>query len=205
MVKQTIGFNWGPAGTSCSTWTGVRLSDVLARCGVKSMAEGARHVWFRGPKGAPVTLLLKACRRCCWAAAMISCCSVLKQGQLVWGLGYNAACPGPPPYHNRHPPHCSGSLAIKQTPHPPVPASAGELPKGDDGSYGTSITWVSCIGFASLPDQLVWTASLSCKNSSYFVLSPDPLRKLLFLAGQSHGPRQRRHPRLQAERSPAHT
>jgi nitrate reductase (NAD(P)H) len=75
MVKQTIGFNWGPAGTSCSTWTGVRLSDVLARCGVKSMAEGARHVWFRGPKG--------------------------------------------------------------------------ELPKGDDGSYGTSITWVKAMDPAS--------------------------------------------------------
>ena len=39
------------AGTSCSTWTGVRLSDVLRLCGIKSLEEGARHVCFRGPKG----------------------------------------------------------------------------------------------------------------------------------------------------------
>ena len=51
MVRQTIGFNWGPSGTGCSTWTGVRLADVLAACGVKSPAEGAGHVCFRGPKG----------------------------------------------------------------------------------------------------------------------------------------------------------
>jgi nitrate reductase (NAD(P)H) len=48
MVKKTIGFNWGPAGTGCSTWTGVRLGDVLARAG---LAPGAAHVCLRGPKG----------------------------------------------------------------------------------------------------------------------------------------------------------
>ena len=51
MVKQTIGFNWGPSGTSCSTWTGVRVSDLLTLCGVKDMDQGAHHVCFRGPKG----------------------------------------------------------------------------------------------------------------------------------------------------------
>ncbi|KAI7840579.1 hypothetical protein COHA_005732 [Chlorella ohadii] len=75
MVKQTIGFNWGPAGTSCSTWTGVRVSDLLRLCGVKGMEEGAQFVCFRGPKG--------------------------------------------------------------------------ELPKGDDGSYGTSITWAKAMDPAS--------------------------------------------------------
>ena len=47
MVKQTIGFSWGPAGTACGRWTGVRLLDVLQACGVKTPAEGAQYVRFR--------------------------------------------------------------------------------------------------------------------------------------------------------------
>ena len=34
MVKKTIGFSWGPAGTACSHWTGVRMSHLLSLCGV---------------------------------------------------------------------------------------------------------------------------------------------------------------------------
>ena len=34
MVKKTIGFSWGPAGTACSHWTGVRMSHLLSVCGV---------------------------------------------------------------------------------------------------------------------------------------------------------------------------
>ena len=34
MVKKTIGFSWGPSGTGCSYWTGVRMSHVLRACGV---------------------------------------------------------------------------------------------------------------------------------------------------------------------------
>ncbi|CAA6664921.1 unnamed protein product [Spirodela intermedia] len=34
MVKQTIGFNWGPAVVSTGVWRGARLCDVLRRCGV---------------------------------------------------------------------------------------------------------------------------------------------------------------------------
>ena len=49
MVKQTIGFGWGPSGTSCSTWTGVRLGDVLRACGVQG--DDAQYVCMRGPKG----------------------------------------------------------------------------------------------------------------------------------------------------------
>lgn len=51
MVAKTIGFNWGPAGTSCGVWTGVRLADVLRHCGMRSAAQGASHVCFRGPEG----------------------------------------------------------------------------------------------------------------------------------------------------------
>ncbi|KAG7671215.1 hypothetical protein Ndes2437B_g03830 [Nannochloris sp. 'desiccata'] len=50
MVKKTIGFNWGPAGTACSTWTGVRLCDVLKACGIDRYGR-ARYVCLRGPKG----------------------------------------------------------------------------------------------------------------------------------------------------------
>lgn len=51
MIAKTIGFNWGPAGTSCGLWTGVRLSDVLRHAGIKRAEQGARYVCFRGPKG----------------------------------------------------------------------------------------------------------------------------------------------------------
>lgn len=50
MVAKTIGFNWGPAGTSTGVWTGVRLADVLRHCGMKSAEEAANYVCFRGPK-----------------------------------------------------------------------------------------------------------------------------------------------------------
>lgn len=50
MVAKTIGFNWGPAGTGCSTWTGVRLADVLEHCGTQGPEQKANYVCFRGPK-----------------------------------------------------------------------------------------------------------------------------------------------------------
>ena len=50
MVAKTIGFNWGPAGTSCSQWTGVRLADVLQHCGMQGPEKNANYVCFRGPK-----------------------------------------------------------------------------------------------------------------------------------------------------------
>ncbi|KAK9807828.1 hypothetical protein WJX72_010494 [[Myrmecia] bisecta] len=50
MVKKTIGFNWGPSGTSCGHWTGVRLCDVLRHCGIRKPGQGAKYVCFRGPK-----------------------------------------------------------------------------------------------------------------------------------------------------------
>ncbi|CAL5220115.1 g2068 [Coccomyxa viridis] len=50
MVAKTIGFNWGPAGTSCSQWTGIRLADVLQHCGMQGPENKANYVCFRGPK-----------------------------------------------------------------------------------------------------------------------------------------------------------
>jgi len=53
MTKQTIGFSWGAAATSCGIWTGVRLRDVLELAGYDK--SKARHVCFVGegelPKG----------------------------------------------------------------------------------------------------------------------------------------------------------
>ncbi|XP_043715008.1 nitrate reductase [NADH]-like [Telopea speciosissima] len=48
MVKKTIGFNWGAAGISTSVWRGVRLRDVLKRCGIYSRQMGAMNVCFEG-------------------------------------------------------------------------------------------------------------------------------------------------------------
>lgn len=52
MHKQTIGFSWGSNGTSCSTWTGVRLGDVLKLCGVSAeRVANEEYVWLEGPEG----------------------------------------------------------------------------------------------------------------------------------------------------------
>ncbi|CAM9153461.1 unnamed protein product, partial [Heterosigma akashiwo] len=53
MVKQGIGFSWGPAAVSTSVWTGVRVKDVLEYCGVKSQDQGANHVCFVGADPLP--------------------------------------------------------------------------------------------------------------------------------------------------------
>lgn len=36
MVKKSKGFNWGPAATALSRWTGVRLSVLLKHCCIQS-------------------------------------------------------------------------------------------------------------------------------------------------------------------------
>ncbi|XP_042499026.1 nitrate reductase [NADH]-like [Macadamia integrifolia] len=53
MVKQTIGFSWGAAGVSTSVWRGVRLRDVLRRCGIYSRRMGALNVCFEGAEDLP--------------------------------------------------------------------------------------------------------------------------------------------------------
>lgn len=51
LVKQTIGFSWGPTAWATTVWGGVRLADVLKAAGVKSDPTGSLHVRFNGPKG----------------------------------------------------------------------------------------------------------------------------------------------------------
>ena len=72
VVRKSVGFNWGPAAVSTSYWTGVRLCDLLAHCGVHKTSQGARYVCFRGvqkelPQARPATLaascLCKPCAR----------------------------------------------------------------------------------------------------------------------------------------------
>ncbi|XP_051139382.1 nitrate reductase [NADH] 2-like [Andrographis paniculata] len=53
LVKKTIGFNWGAAGVSTSVWRGVRLRDVLKRCGIMSSRRGALNVCFEGAEDLP--------------------------------------------------------------------------------------------------------------------------------------------------------
>jgi len=49
MVKQTIGFSWGPAGLGCSLWTGVPLRALLHASGITEPSATAQHVCFCGP------------------------------------------------------------------------------------------------------------------------------------------------------------
>jgi len=51
MTKKTIGFNWGCAAVGNSIWTGVRLCDVLAHCGITKVSNQHRFVCFEGPEG----------------------------------------------------------------------------------------------------------------------------------------------------------
>ena len=53
MVKQTIGFSWGAAAVSTTVWKGVRLSDVLKRCGILPRSKGALFVGFEGAETLP--------------------------------------------------------------------------------------------------------------------------------------------------------
>ncbi|XP_020678898.1 nitrate reductase [NAD(P)H] [Dendrobium catenatum] len=53
MLRQTIGFNWGPAAISTSLWRGVRLRDVLKRCGIMRTRDGALNVCFEGAEDLP--------------------------------------------------------------------------------------------------------------------------------------------------------
>lgn len=60
MVKQSIGFSWGPSAVSTSIWKGVHLCDVLRHCGVLSQKKGALYVCFEARRfsrvaGAPST------------------------------------------------------------------------------------------------------------------------------------------------------
>ena len=141
----------GPAGTSCSTWTGVRLADVLRACGVKSMEQGARHVCFRGPKGA----LRSATLRC-----------ALRRGRGGAGrlpLPYRAPLTKKPKQHS--------DLRAEQQ-HPP-------------------------------PHRLLALHSLPMMRRRAAQGRRRLLRHLYHL-GQSHGPRLRCHPGLQAKRAAAH-
>mmetsp|Transcript_14041 Transcript_14041/g.34307 ORF Transcript_14041/g.34307 Transcript_14041/m.34307 type:complete len:869 (+) Transcript_14041:220-2826(+) len=53
MTKQTVGFNWGPSGTSCSVWKGVPLRYILEKAGIKTHGEGAKYVCFVGADKLP--------------------------------------------------------------------------------------------------------------------------------------------------------
>jgi len=51
MTKKTIGFNWGCAAVGNSVWTGIRLCDLLAYCGITKASMQHRFVCFEGPEG----------------------------------------------------------------------------------------------------------------------------------------------------------
>ncbi|CAL5202923.1 unnamed protein product [Lathyrus oleraceus] len=53
MVKQTIGFNWGPSATSTSVWRGVPLRTILKRCGIYNRNSGELYVCFEGAEELP--------------------------------------------------------------------------------------------------------------------------------------------------------
>lgn len=53
MVKQTVGFNWGPSAVATSVWRGVPLRCVLERCGIMSRRMGALNVCFEGAEDLP--------------------------------------------------------------------------------------------------------------------------------------------------------
>jgi len=53
MIRQTIGFNWGPSGVSTNVYKGVLLRDVLIKAGVKDTNMAGKHVEFIGIEDLP--------------------------------------------------------------------------------------------------------------------------------------------------------
>ena len=53
MIRQTIGFNWGPSGVSTNIWKGVLLRDLLLEAGVSDKNMRGKHVEFIGVEDLP--------------------------------------------------------------------------------------------------------------------------------------------------------
>eukprot|EP00563_Minutocellus_polymorphus_P004575 CAMPEP_0181028856 /NCGR_PEP_ID=MMETSP1070-20121207/4888_1 /TAXON_ID=265543 /ORGANISM="Minutocellus polymorphus, Strain NH13" /LENGTH=889 /DNA_ID=CAMNT_0023106127 /DNA_START=22 /DNA_END=2692 /DNA_ORIENTATION=- len=53
MIRQTIGFNWGPSGVSTNVWKGVMLRDLLLQAGVSEKNMAGKHVEFIGVEDLP--------------------------------------------------------------------------------------------------------------------------------------------------------
>ena len=55
MIRQTIGFNWGPSGVSTNVWRGVLLRDLLRMAGVSDSFKNTKgkHVEFVGVEDLP--------------------------------------------------------------------------------------------------------------------------------------------------------
>jgi len=53
MIRQTIGFNWGPSGVSTSVFKGVLLRDLLIKAGVSDKNMADKHVEFIGVEDLP--------------------------------------------------------------------------------------------------------------------------------------------------------
>jgi len=53
MIRQTIGFNWGPSGVSTNVWKGVLLRDLLLKAGVSDKNMAGKHVEFIGVEDLP--------------------------------------------------------------------------------------------------------------------------------------------------------
>eukprot|EP00547_Thalassionema_nitzschioides_P003977 CAMPEP_0194202222 /NCGR_PEP_ID=MMETSP0156-20130528/2296_1 /TAXON_ID=33649 /ORGANISM="Thalassionema nitzschioides, Strain L26-B" /LENGTH=867 /DNA_ID=CAMNT_0038927653 /DNA_START=77 /DNA_END=2680 /DNA_ORIENTATION=- len=53
MIRQTIGFNWGPSGCSTNVWKGVPLRDLLLKAGVSEKNMRGKHVEFVGVEDLP--------------------------------------------------------------------------------------------------------------------------------------------------------
>lgn len=53
MIRQTIGFNWGPSGVSTNVWKGVPLRDLLLQAGVSDKNMAGKHVEFIGVEDLP--------------------------------------------------------------------------------------------------------------------------------------------------------
>jgi nitrate reductase (NAD(P)H) len=53
MIRQTIGFNWGPCGVSTNVYKGVLLRDLLLKAGISEKNTRGKHVEFIGIEDLP--------------------------------------------------------------------------------------------------------------------------------------------------------
>lgn len=84
------GVDFGPTAIGNGNWTGVRLSDVLARCGAATPAQGARWVHFGGPEGE----FLEPGRRYVTSLELTRCLDPAQDILLAWKQNDSLLTPG---------------------------------------------------------------------------------------------------------------
>ena len=177
-MRKSVGFNWGPAAVSTSYWTGVRLCDLLAHCGVHKTSAGARYVCFRGvQKELP--------QACCFLAGLAQSVTLQHSWLHNWSEAAVKCVPGGLELYHAFQEGWNSKVLLALLFNRNMPLlSLWSVP-------------LTCSRRAAACMQ-------DCQHSSSMTVSAGQgwLVRDIAGAGHSAGPRLRRNARIQAERPP---